>query len=350
MSELLRNLLGLCLDAAPWLLLGLLAAGLLKAWVPEQALSRWLGGGGFWPVAKASLLGAPLPLCSCSVLPAALGLRRAGASDGATVSFLIATPETGPDSIGVSYALLGPAMAVVRPLAAVLSAVLTGLLTNLAPVRPSRGPVTMTSSGGCCQCACATSVPAAQRSLGRRTAGGLRYALADIYDDIAPWLGFGLLVAAAVMTWVPPLAIAQWGSGLPAMLLMLLVGMPMYICATASTPFAAALLLAGVSPGTALVFLLAGPATNMATMGVIRSEMGGRVLAVYLLGIAVASVALGLLTDAWFQALALQPAAQVAEHTESLPSWLSYGSAAVLALLALRRPLRRVLPPRTLTA
>ena len=131
----LTHLIDLYLDAAPWLLLGLVAAGLLKAWLPAGALSRWLAGRGLWPVVRGALIGAPLPLCSCGVLPAAVGLRRGGASQGATVSFLVATPETGPDSVLVSYALLGPFMALARPLAAVVSAVTAGLLAAAVPER-----------------------------------------------------------------------------------------------------------------------------------------------------------------------------------------------------------------------
>lgn len=130
---LLGNTLELFLDAAPWLLLGLAAAGLIKAWIPDALIVRWLGGKGSWPVVKAAFIGAPLPLCSCGVLPAALALRRSGASKGATVSFLVATPETGVDSVAISYAMLGPLMAVVRPIAAILSAIFTGLLATLVP-------------------------------------------------------------------------------------------------------------------------------------------------------------------------------------------------------------------------
>ena len=339
-GELLYNSLDLYLDAAPWLLLGLIAAGLIKAWLPEGLLNRWLGGRGPWPVAKAALIGAPLPLCSCGVLPAALGLRRGGASQSATVSFLIATPETGVDSIAVSYALLGPVMAIVRPIAAILSAIATGMLTALvpeaAPTPPN--PPTTTSCNGGCSCSAQAAPPP---SFSSKTLLGLRYAASDILDDIAPWLAVGILLAGAVATWVPPQALAEWGSGLPAMLLMLLVGIPMYICATASTPIAAALLLAGISPGTVLVFLLAGPATNLATLAVLRKEFNTRVLITYLAGIAVSSIGLGLLLDAMLNTLGLSVTAQLGEGGEFIPTWLAWGSGGVLVLLAIR-PVRRI--------
>lgn len=330
------NTLALYLDAAPWLLLGLVAAGLIKAWVPDGVLTRWLGGRGIWPITKAALIGAPLPLCSCGVLPAALGLHRGGASRSATVSFLIATPETGVDSLAVSYALLGPFMAVVRPVAAIFSAIFTGLLSSLVP-EPQAAPLPEAPScSGCCSGSCSAPAVVPEGFL-QKSVAGLRYTVTDILDDIAPWLAAGLVLAGIVATFVPPQALAAWGSGLPAMVLMLLVGVPMYICATASTPVAAALLLAGVSPGTVLVFLLAGPATNLATLAVVKRELGNGVLVAYLLGISVASIGLGLLTDVIASHLAINVMTQLGKGAELLPAWLAWGSGALLLLLSLRR-------------
>lgn len=335
----LENLWSLYLDAAPWLLLGLVVAGLLKAWLPEERLTRWLGDEGLWPVVKAALIGAPLPLCSCGVVPAALGLRRAGASNGATVSFLIATPETGPDSIALSYALLGPFMAVVRPVAAVLSAIASGLLAGMAGGRAQTAPAAAPAAGCCASGSCASVESPAGGEGGAlaRTLGGLRYAVTDILDDIAGWLIVGLVLAAVVMTWVPPLAIAAWGSGLGAMLLMLLVGIPMYICATASTPLAAGLLLAGVSPGAVLVFLLAGPATNIATIGIVQRELGRWATLAYLGGLAASALVMGLATDALVGAWGIDIIAEIETAGGWLPSWLVYACGLVLLAFAARR-------------
>lgn len=338
-AEFLANTLAVYLDAAPWLLLGLLAAGLIKAWVPQSLLTRWLGGRGLWPVTKAAFIGAPLPLCSCGVLPAALGLHRGGASRSATVSFLIATPETGADSIAVSYALLGPFMTIVRPIAAILSAIFTGLLTTLLPESKGEPVITAPGCGSCCAAACTTPVAAPVSSV-QKSLQGLRYAATEILDDIAPWLAVGIVLAGLVATFIPPQALAEWGSGLSAMVLMLLVGIPMYICATASTPVAAALLLAGISPGTVLVFLLAGPATNIATLAVVKKELGSGVLVTYLLGIAVASITLGLITDVIASGMAIDISAQLGKGAELVPAWLAWGSAVVLVVLAVK-PLRR---------
>ncbi len=354
----IHHLMRLYLEAAPWLVLGLIAAGLIKAWVADDRLGRWLGGRGPWAVLKAALIGAPLPLCSCGVLPAALGLRRAGASREATLSFLIATPETGPDSIAISYALLGPFLAIVRPLAAIVSAVFTGLSSLLIDDDTARPPAagadartassccaSATSEGqgsACCGDTCGDADPPLPGPLAR-TWQGLRYAFSSIVDDLSPWLAIGLLLAALVATLVPPLAMAEWGSGFGAKLLMLLVGVPMYVCATASTPIAAGLLLAGISPGTVLVFLLAGPATNIATIMVIRREMGNATMTAYLAGIAIASIVLGIGVDWLARVLDIDILAQLGEAGEVLPQWLAVASGLLLLVFAIR-PLRRHLP------
>lgn len=349
----LTNLLELSLEAAPWLLLGLLIAGLVKAWVPEGLMSRWLGGRGPWPVTKAALIGAPLPLCSCGVVPAALGLHRAGASRGSTVSFLVATPETGADSIAVSYALLGPFMAVVRPVAAVISAVFSGLLAGSADHRQPyphvhtrfEAEAAAHEHGACCDGTCRPDPGPPPSGWAARTAGGVGYALSDVLDDISLWMVVGLVLAAAVMTFIPPTTVAQYGSGLGAMVLMILIGVPMYICATASTPIAAAMLLAGVSPGTALVFLLAGPATNFGTLGILRRELGTRATVAYLAGIVISSLALGLTTDALVSALHIDVQAQIIEPADIVPEPLAWLSVAVLVVAAIR-PVRAALAAR----
>ncbi len=345
-KEFLNHLLELYLEAAPWLVLGLVAAGLIQAWLPKERLYRWIGGEGFWPIVKAALIGAPLPLCSCGVLPAALSLHRAGASKGSTLSFLIATPETGPDSIAVSYALLGPFMAVVRPIAAILSSVFTGLLALLIPAQKARFPgisIAPACSGDSC-CADETEPSQERLSAWPKTRDGIRYAFSNILDDLVLWLSIGLVAAALVATFVPPLAMAAWGSGFTAKLLMLLAGIPMYVCATASTPIAAGLLLAGVSPGTVLVFLLAGPATNVATIAVIRKEMGNAAVGVYLLGISLSSITLGWMTDWAVIAYDVDILTQFSAATETVPRLIAVFSGLLLLILAIR-PLRRYFGP-----
>lgn len=335
------NLVRMTLDAAPWLLFGLLVAGLIQAWVPQDGIARLLGGHGVRDVVVGALVGAPLPICSCGVLPAAVSLRRAGASREATTSFLVSTPETGVDSVALSYAMLGPFLAIARPIAAVSSAIITGLLMRFLPPEVDSAKIELSlvqpvqdscCSSGCCGDAATASDPKAQ-SFGVRTLGGLTYALTDIFDDIALWLVVGLVLAAATATWIPPEALGAYGSGIGAMVVMVLVGIPMYICATASTPLAASLLLAGVSPGAAMVFMLAGPATNIATLGVVRQEMGNRGAVLYVVGIIVSAIAAGLITDQVAVALDINMAVQLSPEDDFVPLWVAAASTGLLLVL-----------------
>jgi uncharacterized membrane protein YraQ (UPF0718 family) len=364
-NEIAASIWAVYLDTAFWLLLGLIAAGLVKTYIPADAMQRWLGGRGFSAVGRAALFGAPLPLCSCGVLPAALGLRRAGASKEATVSFLISTPETSIDSVAVTYALMGPLMAVYRPIAALVSALLTGLTVALVnkddEASISVGAESMsgcdkqasaaantgccassapTSAGNCCETADAANTSSHQSRLSQ----ALRFAGGELLDDISHWLVLGIVVAGVMMSLIPPGWLAQWGGGLSAMLVMLLVGIPMYICATASTPIAAGLLLAGVSPGAVLVFLLVGPATNIAGLIVVRQELGGRVTLIYLSGIALLSVLMGLLLEWLLQFTQLSVDVGMSGAHAVLPAWLSYFSAILLLLLVVPALRNRLFP------
>lgn len=321
MLEFLSNLLALSLEAAPWLVLGLVIGGLIKALVPTSFLQKHLSGNGLASVTKAALFGAPLPLCSCGVVPAALGLRRAGASKPATVSFLVSTPETGVDSVTISYALLGPFMAIVRPIAAIISAIVAGLLVGRsedeqvksqkkeanidsccssktqAPTSCCSSEVKAKEESSCCSTSVNTPKESKQKNFWQEAWTGIVYSFETLFVGVLFWLITGLLFAALVKTFVPITFLAEWGSGLPAMLVMLAIGIPMYVCATASTPIAAGLLLAGISPGTAMVFLMAGPATNISTLGIIGKELGRRSLIAYLTGVGVVTLLTGLIVD-----------------------------------------------------
>ncbi len=303
-TALIENTLHLALDSAPWLLFGLIAAGLIHAWLPMRIVGRALGGSGPMAVVKAALIGAPLPLCSCGTLPAAISLSRAGASRASTTSFLISTPETGVDSVALSWVLLGPVLAILRPIAAIISAITAGLMVGATESysNQAKGVELRVTAEPACDTVCCSSPEAmtedsAEPGFWRRTWDGLRYAFTDLLDDLALWLLVGIVAAGVVVTLVPPDMLVEWGSGLGAMLLILLVSVPMYVCATASTPLALAMLFAGVSPGTVLVFLLAGPASNVASLVLVRKELGSRALVAYLLGICGVSILLGLILD-----------------------------------------------------
>lgn len=364
MLELLQNIWAVFLDTAFWLLLGLLAAGLIKSYIAQDTMQRWVGGSGFAAVSRAALFGAPLPLCSCGVLPAAIGLHRSGASKEATVSFLISTPETSVDSIAVTYALMGPVMAVYRPVAALISAVVTGMMTALvnreitadetlsAVISPSGINEPIPVQASCCAgstetksekscCSGEQKVVTKQN----RLSSTFRYAAAELLDDISAWMAVGIVIAGVILTYIPPDWLSQWGQGLSAMLVMLVVGIPMYICAVASTPVAAGLILAGVSPGAVLVFLLVGPATNIAGLVLVSKELGVRVTAVYLSGISIISVAMGLLLEYLLQSTTLKIDIRLGEANIMLPMFLSWGSAILLMILAIK-PLRHLLFPK----
>lgn len=355
MLAFLNNLLELSLEAAPWLLLGMIIGGLLKAWIPVRFMEKHLGGKGFTPVIKAAILGAPLPLCSCGVIPAALALRKAGASKRATVSFLVSTPETGVDSVSITYALLGPFMAIVRPIASVASALAAGMLagrneaTIKQPIASGLGaiPIQVTS---CCSSSeagesscCSGDAKEKPASTGfmSRTLDGLSYAFGQLLGDMLLWLTVGLIFAALIKTFAPATFLAQWGSGLPAMLLMIVIGIPMYVCATASTPIAAGLMLAGVSPGVALVFLMAGPATNIATLGIISKELGRRAIAGYLTGVIGVALLAGYLTDYLVAYWNINIQAQLSAGLEIAPLWIAWSSLIIILLTAFKPLLHR---------
>ncbi|MFT4624750.1 MAG: uncharacterized membrane protein YraQ (UPF0718 family)/copper chaperone CopZ [Myxococcota bacterium] len=304
-------LLDIVLELAPWLLLGTAIASALHVLLPRDLVHRHLGRGGFGSVAKAVLLGVPLPLCSCGVIPAGLGLKHDGASDGAAVGFLISTPQTGVDSILVSGAFLGWPFALFKVLAAAVTGLVGGALTDLGqPPTPAPPPL-----------------PAAAAGM-----GGFReawsYAVDELLYPIWHWLAFGIAVSAAITAFVPAGALAETvaGSGALALFGALLISLPLYVCATSSVPIAAALVHAGMPAGAALVFLMAGPASNIATIGAVSKGFGPRVLAIYLGTIVLGSVGFGLAFDAAF---GLQVADIVHAHEHSGP--VAWASAAALA-------------------
>jgi hypothetical protein len=274
-----------------------------------------------------------------------VSLRKQGATKGATTAFLISTPESGVDSIALTYALMDPLMAVARPVSAFLTAFAAGAAENLLGERqPGQDFVPDLSCpvDGCCDgVGCDPRVHRRHHGFAEKLRAGLRFAFVDLWGDIAAWFFLGLLLAGLITALVPEDFFGRHlGAGLPAMLLMLAVGIPLYICASASTPIAAALILKGVSPGVALVLLLAGPATNMASLTVLAGVLGKRATAVYLGAIAVCSVLLGLGLDALYAALGISARAVAGQAGELFPAGLQWAAAAgVLAISS--KPLAR---------
>ena len=334
-------------ESSVYVLFGIFVAGLMRVFVQPEAVSRHLGKGRVRSVLKAAALGVPIPLCSCGVLPAAVSLKRQGANNGATAAFLISTPESGVDSIALTYALLDPVMTVARPVAAFTTAAVSGIAENLLSVEkegeiiPSdlRCPV-----DNCCDGVdCVPEVHKSHHTFFEKLKAGLRYALFELWGDIAPWYLLGLLLAGIITALIPSELMGRHlGGGLPAMLIMLAVGIPLYICATASTPIAAALILKGVSPGAALVFLLAGPATNVTSLTVLTGLLGKRATAIYLVSIAVVSVACGLVLDQVYAFLGISAQAVAGQAAEIIPLWVQVAGA--MALLGMSAtPLYRTL-------
>ena len=277
----------LLMESSVYVLFGIVAAGLLRVFLSPDSVARHLGRGRFTSVFKAAFLGIPVPLCSCGVLPAAVSLKKQGANSGATTAFLIATPESGVDSIAITYALLGPIMAVFRPVAAFLTATAAGIAENLfgrksqevIPVVDLSCPV-----DGCCDGKdCSPDEHMRHHGFLEKIGFGLRYAFSEVWGDMAGWFLVGMLLAGVITALIPARFLSAYlGGGIYSMLIMLLISTPLYICATASTPIAAAMILKGVSPGAALVFLLAGPATNITSLTVLLGVLGKRATVIYL--------------------------------------------------------------------
>ncbi|NQY35334.1 MAG: SO_0444 family Cu/Zn efflux transporter [Alteromonadaceae bacterium] len=378
---LLNNFWQLFMLSAPWLMLGLFIAGLINVYLPKDFLHRHLGSEGLYTTIKAAIIGAPMPLCSCGVIPAALSLRRSGASKSATTAFLVSTPETGVDSISVSYVLLGPFMAIIRPIAAIASAIVAGVLVGKDSVEsplnlhldPHLDPHTnknIDHDSKCCaskkeqpiettvccnnekivqdnESCCANMANGkseasetieiiSNNSIWKKLHQAINFSCTSLLQDTAKWLMIGLVFAALVQTYVPVSFFTQWGSGILAMVVVVLISIPMYVCATASTPIAAGLLLSGVSPGAVLVFMLAGPATNIATLGVVASELGKRAIVSYLTGVIGTAILFGLLTDYLVNEYNIEVAPMLGEHHEMLPVWFSQLCALLLTGLLIR--------------
>ena len=295
-------ILELALDIAPWLVIGLIAAGMIKGCLPRDGLTRLLGGPGRLSIFRAAVVGLPLPLCSCGAIPAAFALYRGGASRGSATAFMVSTPGIGIDSLLITHALLGPAFAAVRAAGALFCAVATGLALSLRAISPL--PEGDRGEGCGCGEGCGEHPPVEMQEPAQgwrlRLVEGLRYAFVDMLRDIGPWMALGVILAGTALAWLPPDFFADTSSGPLAYFLLAMVGIPLYFCAQAATPVAVAMIAAGVSPGAALVFLLSGPVTSLATLFAFRREFGGSAMLVYL-GVLVLSASLsGMAVDAFF--------------------------------------------------
>jgi len=282
----------LLLEMSPYLLLGFLAAGILNFLIPKDKIYKHFAGNDFKASFKAALFGVPLPICSCGVIPVAAYLRDKGAGKGATVSFLASTPTTGIDSILATYSLLGPLFAIIRPAAAFFAGIFGGTLTNITEnsQKPKKNPY---SEGHSC-----STEKASSPGIMAKIKNVFSYAFFDLVGDVGKWILLGILIGGVIGFLIPGNIIGKYlGTPWLAYPLMLLVSIPMYICATGSIPIAASLILKGMTPGAGLVFLIAGPATNVATLSFTGGKLGKKTLLMYLLSIATTAVLFGLLLD-----------------------------------------------------
>ena len=337
-SDIVREFWEVLGTMAPYVLFGFLVAGVLSVIISPKVVEKHLGGRGPLAVLKASLLGVPLPLCSCGVIPVSASLARHGASPGATTAFLTATPQTGVDSIFVTYSLLGGVFAILRPLMALISGVIAGVAVSLFGGRgesapPDRDPYEEPRRGATHE---------------GKFVAMLRYGFVTLPGDIGRSLLIGLVAATLITALLPQDAFGNVvGTGLGGMLVMLALGVPVYVCATASVPLAAAMIVdQGVSPGAALVFLMTGPATNLATIGTVWKVMGRRPAMIYLVAVMGTALACGVALDATFSAVGVSPGR--GHLHEVLPIVSHVRDIAAIGLLAILIPsvLRPVLRRR----
>ncbi len=275
------------------------------------------------------------------MLPAAVSLRKQGANNGATTAFLISTPESGVDSIAITYALLDPIMTIARPVVAFFTAAFAGVAENLFGFRVKESfpsaDLTCPVDGCCDGTDCPPEEHSRHHTFPNKLRAGFSFALTELWGELAGWFFLGLLLAGLITVVIPEEMIGRYmGGGLQSMLIMLVFGIPLYICATASTPIAAALILKGLSPGAALVFLLVGPATNMTSLTVLLGVLGKRATAIYLASIAMLSVIFGLVLDQVYASFGVSAKAVVGHATEVMPLWAEWTGAFFLLILSVK--------------
>ena len=294
-SEIVKVIFSIFNEMSFYLLLGFLFAGILHVLVPQQLFSKYLSKNNWLSVVYATLFGIPLPLCSCGVIPTAMALHKEGASKGSVISFLIATPQTGIDSIIATYSLLGLPFAIVRPVAAFFTSIFAGLVTNVFTSKEEDVKVTIQKNK-----------EEQKLSFGQKIKKVFQYGYVEMMEDIGKMLLFGLLIAGLIAYFVPDNFFTIFkGNTILTMILILVVAIPMYVCATGSIPIAVALMMKGMSPGTALVLLMAGPAANIASMMVIGKVLGKKTFIIYLITLIIGAISFGLFIDnflplSWF--------------------------------------------------
>ena len=292
-------------EMAFYLMLGLFFVGFLHIFISKEMITKHIGNNSLWSVAKASLFGIPLPLCSCGVVPAAVFLSKNGASRGSVVSFLTSTPQTGVDSIIATYGMMGPIFAIFRPIAALIMGIASGILVHF--VKPAADSIFAPENDN--EINSSNINKTSSDTIIKKITNAAKYSFVEFLDDIAVRFLIGLFVAALITYFIPEdfFSNTSISSGILGMLLMIAIGVPMYICATASIPIAVSLLLKGFSPGVAFVFLAAGPAVNVASFSILLKSIGKQTAFAYLALLIILSIAFGLLLDLVFNLFELDP-------------------------------------------
>lgn len=321
-----NELLNILNAMSPYLLLGFFVAGLLHAYIPQSTFSKYLSKKGFKSLFLSTLFGIPLPLCSCGVIPTAMSLKKEGATDGATISFLIATPQTGVDSILATYGVLGLPFAIIRPIVALVVGIIGGLFVDCF----SDGKEVITKPNN-------RSDHSSTNSKQPSFIGAMKYAFIDMLQDLGGWLSIGLIIAAAITAFVPSSIFEILGDYyILNILVVLLLSIPMYVCSTGSIPIAISLLMKGISPGAALVFLMAGPATNVATLAVVKKVLGTRTTVLYLLSITLGAIGFAVIIDfalpvEWFTSKLSTISSST--HCDGALSWWHIASSILFVIL-----------------
>ena len=336
----MNEIVSLINSMSPYLLLGFFLAGMMHAFIPSSLYHKYLSKNSFKSVVNAAMLGIPLPLCSCGVIPTGMSLHKEGASNGAVVSFLIATPQTGVDSILATYSLMGLPFAIIRPIAALFTALLGGTFANCLNL-----PVVNTNVSATCSCsACSTSGEHEKTSVWKKFLFGLQYAFVDMMQDIGRWLVLGLLIAGLITVYVPDTFFELFkDNSLASIFLVLLCAIPMYLCSTGSIPIAVALMMKGFSPGTALVLLMAGPAVNMASILVVNKVLGRKTMLVYIASIVCGAILFALGIDTFAPDLFRSSLSATGVCTHGMVSTFNWICSGVLCLLLLNALVRRYL-------
>lgn len=337
----------LFLEMAPYLMLGLFFVGLLNIFFTKDLITRHVGKNNFLSVFKAALFGVPLPLCSCGVVPTAVYMAKNGASKPAVLAFLIATPQSGIDSILATYGMLGPVFAIFRPIAALFMGIFGGLAAHLPFLRVNEAsiekPLIETEEYK------VTDNP--KKNLRFYLDKGLIYPFVEFLDDITSQFIAGLLIAGLITYIIPENFFTNSfiSTGIVGMLLLVLVGIPMYVCATASIPIAVSLIMKGFSPGVAFVFLAAGPATNAASIVVLSKVLGKKTTVVFIAVITVFSILFGLILDWIFVVGGFDIHAQMSHahnHGMANYNWFDISISIVFLILILMSIYRKFIKPK----